>query len=261
MPLIRERSHGGIALFSTDAHHEAFREHVEKDGVGATVEAGWIVLYDRSLRFALCQLTQVPIAFGGKARFNVANALAAALATYVTKIPVFDIGTGLQSFFQSTATTPGRINMVNFGDVRLLIDYAHNAAALASLCELVRELRNGRLIAVFGLPGDRRDHDLRQSSRPIAATFDRVIIREDRDLRDRAPGETAAIIHATLREAGMREEQIVERHDERDALRLALGEARPGDLIVFIVDEAEEGLALVDELRRARSAAVADAVH
>ena len=261
MPLIRERSHGSVALFSTDAGHHAFREHVERGGVGATIEAGWIVLYDKSLRFSLCEVTRVPITFGGKARFNVANALAAALATYVTKIPVFDIGTGLQSFFQSTATTPGRVNIVEVGDVRVLIDYAHNAAAIASLCDLVRELRSGGLVAVFGLPGDRRDHDLRASSRPIAATFDRVIIREDEDLRGREPGETAAIIHASLRDAGMREEQILERHEEREALRLALDEARPGDLIVFIVDKAEEGLALVDEFRRARFAAVADAVH
>ncbi|HKO56108.1 MAG TPA: cyanophycin synthetase [Thermoanaerobaculia bacterium] len=264
-PLIRKRAGAAIALFSTDPNNAAFQAHVAADGLGATVESGWIVLYDKSLRFLLCEAARVPVTFGGKARFNVANALAAVLSTYATKIPVFDITAGLLSFFQSEFTTPGRINLFDFGDFRLLLDYAHNAAALASICSLVRELRTGRLIAVFGLPGDRRDDDLRNSARAIASTFDKVVIREDLDLRDREPGAVPSIIHAALREAGMHEEQIIERHDEAEALQLAVRGAEPGDLVVFIADEVERSLQMIEELRRAPRGAssrqVADAAR
>ncbi|HEV7923481.1 MAG TPA: cyanophycin synthetase [Thermoanaerobaculia bacterium] len=264
-PLIRKHAESAIAFFSTDPHNDNFRAHVAAGGLGATVESGWIVLYDKSLRFSLCEVNRVPITFGGKARFNIANALAAALATYATKIPVFDITAGLLSFFQSEFTTPGRINFFDFGDFRVLLDYAHNAAALASICSLVRELRSGRLIAVFGLPGDRRDSDLRTSTRAIASTFDKVIIREDHDLRGREPGRVPAIIRAALREAGMREEQLVDRHDETEAVRLAVRDAEPGDLVVLFVDEAQPAIRMIEELRRTRrgvsSRQVADAAR
>src|SRR6185369_9968086 len=86
----------------------------------------------------------------------------------------------------------------------------------------------------------------------VAAAFDKVIIREDDDLRDRKPGETASIIHAALREFGFDEANIVERHDEREALRLAMREAKRGDLVVFICDKADEAIAMVDELSKHR---------
>jgi cyanophycin synthetase len=250
-PLIRKRADCKLALFSLDPSNAAFRGHVAAKGLGATVENGWIVLYDKTLRFSVCEVTSVPITFGGKAKFNIANALAASLATYATRIPLFDITAGLMSFFQSGFTTPGRLNFVDFGEFRVLMDYAHNPAALAAFCELVRALPHNRLTAVFGLPGDRRDRDLRAAARIVASTFDRFIIREDHDLRGRAPGEVAALIHSALREGGVGEERVTERHDEAEALKLAIGEARPEDLIVLFVDKAEISQRLVDELRRA----------
>jgi cyanophycin synthetase len=249
-PLIRTHADCELALFSVDPRNGAFRSHVDANGLGATIESGWFVLYDKGLRFSLCDLVNAPVTFGGKARFNIANALAAVLATYATKIPVFDITAGLRSFHQSAFTVPGRINFVDFGEFRVLIDYAHNPHAIRALCELVESVRSGRLIAVFGLPGDRRDVDLRESSRLIARTFDRVFVREDHDLRGRAPGELAAIIGDTLRAEGLGEREVIEVLDEEAALRLAIEDAQPGDLIVDFVDKPEATRRFVEELRR-----------
>jgi cyanophycin synthetase len=258
-PTIREHADCELALFSVDPDNKTFRGHVSSNGLGATVESGWFVLYDKGLRFSVCEVINAPITFAGHARFNIANALAAIVATYATKIPLFDITSGLRSFVQSTFTAPGRVNFIDFDGFRVLLDYSHNPHAIASLCEMVSSLRQGRLIAIFGLPGDRRDSDIRASSRIIARTFDRVLIREDANLRGRAPGEIAAMIADTLRAEGMND--VREVLDEEEALRMAIETAQPDDLIVDFLDRVDVSRRLVEELRRARMQPSREAVY
>ncbi|HEX7151267.1 MAG TPA: cyanophycin synthetase [Thermoanaerobaculia bacterium] len=250
-PVIRERHvESKLALFSLDPQNSAFRTHVEEGGLGATLEDGWLLLYDKLVRVPLCEAQHVPITFAGKARFNIANALAAMLATYATKIAISDIASGLQSFFPSKMTTPGRMNIVEMGEFRVVIDYAHNTAGLTAMSELAAGLRRGRLICVFGLPGDRRDEDLQKSASVIARSFDRVIVREDLDRRGRKPGVVPKLIHEALVAAGMGESQIVERHDEAEAIALAVSEAKPGDLIVIVADKPEIAAEWVEGIRQ-----------
>jgi cyanophycin synthetase len=251
LPVLREDADCRLALFSLDPANEPFRKHVDANGLGATIEQRCIVVYDKGLRFPLCDVAHVPMTFGGKARFNIANALSAVLATYATKIAVSDIAAGLSSFFPSAFTTPGRLNFVDFDGFRLLIDYAHNPHGMAALCELVEELRgDGDLVAIVGVAGDRRDEDIRECARIIARTFDRVIVREDADPRGRQPGEVAGILRRALQASGVRVEDIVTELEERDALRLAVDQGSPGDLIVLFSDQPENSAALADELRR-----------
>ncbi|HYC58026.1 MAG TPA: cyanophycin synthetase [Thermoanaerobaculia bacterium] len=257
LPVLEEDVDCKLALFSLDPANEVFRKHVDARGLGATIEDRCIVVYDRGLRFQLCDIAHVPVTLGGKARFNIANALAAVLATYGTKIAVSDIAAGLQSFFPSAFTTPGRLNIIDFAEFRLMIDYAHNPHGIAALCELVEELRgSGDLVAVIGVAGDRRDEDIRECARIVAQTFDRVILREDEDPRGRKPGEVAALLRGALIANGMRGHDVVTELDEGQALRLAIDHASSGDLIVLFADRPESSAAIAEELRLERFATI-----
>jgi cyanophycin synthetase len=95
---------------------------------------------------------------------------------------------------------------------------------------------------VIGIPGDRRDDDQREYGALAAAAFDEIIVREDRNLRGRAPGETAAHVIEGIRKARgdgsgrtTKSDRILE---ELPAVRAALRRARPGDLLVMCVDDA-----------------------
>jgi cyanophycin synthetase len=248
-PVIREHVDSRIAYFSLDPENAVFREHVANDGVGATVENDWLMLYENGIRVPLCEQRQVPITFGGKARFNTANALAAVLATFATNIPVSDIVSGLQSFFQSATTTPGRLNIIEFDGFRVMIDYAHNPHGLKAMSELAVALRRGRLVCVLGLPGDRRNEDFREAGRIIGQHFDHAIVRDDLDLRGRQPGEVAGLIREGLLAGGMPESEIVGCAVEAEAIALAVSEALPGDLVVYIADKPEIAAQYVEELR------------
>jgi cyanophycin synthetase len=95
---------------------------------------------------------------------------------------------------------------------------------------------------VIGIPGDRRNEDQQEYGAIAAAAFDEIIVREDKNLRGRAPGETASNVVDGIRTArgegharATRAEKVLE---EMSAVRTALRRAVPGDLVVCCVDDA-----------------------
>jgi cyanophycin synthetase len=93
-------------------------------------------------------------------------------------------------------------------------------------------------VGVVGAPGDRRDEDIRELGR-LCAGLDRVFVKEDKDLRGREPGESAALMIEGLREGGMSEDAIEIVLDEFDAVDRALGVVDGGDLVMMLADKVE----------------------
>ena len=165
----------------------------------------------------------IPATFGGRARMNVANALAAAAAAWAAGAHLHDIRQGLRTFSTSFFQAPGRLNLVDVGGVRVVIDYCHNVDGMRQLADFVNRMMvepptkagrigaaaharrgPGRAIGVIGIPGDRRDEDQREYGAIAAGAFDEIIVREDKNLRGRAPGETAANVIEGVRKARRR---------------------------------------------------------
>jgi cyanophycin synthetase len=102
--------------------------------------------------------------------------------------------------------------------------------------------RSGRAIGVLGIPGDRRDEDQKAYGAIASTAFDEIIVREDKNLRGRVPGETATNVIEGVRSTKAdgtgrttRSEKVL---DEMTAVRTALRRAIPGDLVVCCVDDA-----------------------
>ncbi len=212
-----------------------------------TPEGDQIVLRHGPRIMPLLYTHLIPATFGGKARMNVANALAAAAAAWAAGAHLHDIRQGLRTFTTSFFQAPGRLNLVEVGGVRVVIDYCHNVDGMRNLADFVNRMmgdsgaRTGRAIGVIGVPGDRRDDDLRDYGALAAGAFDAIIVREDRNLRGRAPGESAAHVLDGIRLArseGARTVRAEKIFDEMSAVKTALRRANPGDLLVMCVDDA-----------------------
>ena len=212
-----------------------------------TPEGDQIVLRHGPRTMPVLYTHLVPATFGGKARMNVANALAAAAAAWATGAHLHDIRQGLRTFTTSFFQAPGRLNLVEVAGVRVVIDYCHNVDGMRNLADFVNRMmveegtRRGRAIGVIGVPGDRRDEDMRAYGALAAGAFDEIIVREDRNLRGRATGETAAHVLDGVRLArseGARAQRGQKILDEMTAVRSALRRANPGDLLVMCVDDA-----------------------
>src|SRR5215510_1503893 len=82
----------------------------------------------------------IPATFGGRARMNVANALAAAAAAWAAGAHIHDIRQGLRTFTTSFFQAPGRLNLVEVGGIRVVIDYCHNVDGMRNLADFTRRM-------------------------------------------------------------------------------------------------------------------------
>ncbi|MEO7117610.1 MAG: cyanophycin synthetase [Candidatus Limnocylindrales bacterium] len=210
-----------------------------------------IVLRDGSRTMPLIYTHLIPATFGGRARMNVANALAAAAAAWAAGAHLHDIRQGLRTFTTSFFQAPGRLNEVEVGGFKVYIDYCHNVDGMRRLAEFVNlsmpdgadgQPRTGRAIGVIGIPGDRRDEDQRAYGAIAATAFDEILVREDANLRGRPAGEAAANVLAGVRDAqtaGKTRAVIAEGVlQELDAAREGIRRAKPGDVVVICADDS-----------------------
>ncbi|HEX2723878.1 MAG TPA: cyanophycin synthetase [Gemmatimonadaceae bacterium] len=244
---MREKTGGDIALFSLmePGRNPEFEQHLLKNGIGARIEGDTFVILRGRLRIPVARVREVPLMLGGAARFQRGNILAAILAAYVQGMRYDDIRAGLQAFAPSASLTPGRLNLTRLGAVRVLVDYAHNPAAIEGLMEVVCHLPARKRIGVITAPGDRRDEDIREVGR-LAATLDHVIIKEDHDRRGREPGAIEKLVREGLLEKGMDRERISVVLDEIEAIEAALEMAEAEDLVTVLADDVPAVLAYLD---------------
>jgi cyanophycin synthetase len=259
---MRRHCSGGLVYFSMEDGNELVDAHCRRGGRAIVLEDGrlgeGIVLRQGRRSTLIAPTGAVPATFGGRARMNVANAMAAAAAALAAGAHVHDIRAGLRSFTTSYEVAPGRLNMFEVDGFRVLVDYCHNAAGMRMLGDFVDRLaeppKGGdvvarRRIGVIASPGDRRDKDIRELGEVAADHFDALLVREDRNLRGRQPGEVAEVVAAGVRAAvarGARCRSLEVVADEMAAAKLALDRANPGDLVILCADRVDE---IVDELQ------------
>ncbi|ULH17796.1 cyanophycin synthetase (plasmid) [Deinococcus sp. KNUC1210] len=223
----------------------ALQQHIEEGGAAVVCEATMLgdelVLYRAGHRSPVIRAREIPATLGGYAQVNVANALAATAIAVGAGVELSVIRAALGGFTTSFEHSPGRLNLYEGHEFRVLLDYAHNTDGLAALAGLVAHLRpqKGRVIGVFGVAGDRRDQDIAQMGRLLSGMFDELIVREDRNSRGRPAGEGSKLIIESAGAAGLAPERIQSIPDERTAIETALHLARPGDLLVLLPDEVE----------------------
>jgi cyanophycin synthetase len=174
----------------------------------------------------------------GKALHNVQNAMAASLMAYAMGIRADNIRQGLRTFDTSFFQVPGRMNVYDEHPFKVILDYAHNPAAVLAMVGLVARLGvEGRRICVASAPGDRRDQDICEIARNLTAGgFDHIILRRDDGARGRGPDEVPKLMRDELLASGIDESQLSIIIDEQEAVTAGLDMARRGDLLVIFGD-------------------------
>jgi len=219
-------------LFSTNPENPALSEHVSNGGIAVTVDNGHIVIREEALESFVASVVDVPITLEGNATFNVSNALAATAAVYALGLNVEDIQAGLVSFNPTIGQLPGRMNLVDVGNIKVMIDYGHNVAAIEALTELIPYITKGRKIGVNHGTGSRPDDDIRDFGRALANLYDRIFL-SDADPRRRSTDETPTLVREGALSTGFPKDKIDILKDERKATLAALEEAQDGDLVVI----------------------------
>ncbi|HSK92450.1 MAG TPA: Mur ligase family protein [Candidatus Angelobacter sp.] len=228
---MRRQSRCGTYAFSLEGRTRAVDETLRAGGRSATLEDGWIVLRRKRGRpRRVVEAAALPMTVAGLARYNVANALAAAAACDALGLRVGRIASGMASFAVDRTANPGRLNMFERDGVLAVVDFAHNEAGLAGLVEVARGVvRSGKVRLALGTAGDRTDEILRRLGIVAASVDDLVICEKRHYLRGRDLKEMNELLRAGAREGGYRG-RIPSHPTELSALQALVGRAAPGDL-------------------------------
>jgi cyanophycin synthetase len=222
-------------IFFTRDLEKAARKYEKQAHCFVYAEDGLIKVKCGVETTCLLRINDIPLTANGTIACNIENCLAAVAALWALNIPTEAISSGLSSF----ADNPGRFNCHAFDTFTVMVDYGHNPAGYEAAIQFLKASGARRLIGVIGVPGDRLNADIEAVGRLCAGAFSKVYIKEDIDLRGRAPGEVAALLRQAVLASGIDQRNAAIIENELDALKVAVAEVEPGDMIAVFYEELE----------------------
>ncbi|MDX1471152.1 MAG: Mur ligase family protein, partial [Flavobacteriaceae bacterium] len=237
-----------VALFSMDENNPRIKELQQINGVTAVFENGYVTICRGEWKMRIMKAENIPLTFGGKADFMIQNILAAVLAAHVQGINLEDIKAALETFGPSPSQTPGRLNLFEFKNFSVLLDYAHNPSGMIALQKFLDNLEYKYRVGIIAGIGDRREEDNNEIGSVAAEMFDEIIIRQDKHLRGKTEEELIEMIKVGI----MKKNPDIPVHvipKESEAIEFAINNVIPGTLIVLCSDVVTEALELVQNLK------------
>ncbi|MEO9079914.1 MAG: Mur ligase family protein [Rhodanobacter sp.] len=225
-----------IGWFAQDDAQPRLQAARERGGATCAVRDGHLWLSWCGQPHDLGDVSAMPLSFAGRARYNIANLAAAALAAVALGIGTQAIAATLRRFGSERTDNPGRLQHWQFGALRVFVDYAHNPEGLHGLLDVATSQgTGGRLGLLLGQAGNREAAAIRELA-TVAAGFQpaRVLLKDiEGYMRGRTAGEVARILREQLTRDGVATDAIVDCLDEVTAVRDLLAWAQPGDVLVL----------------------------
>jgi len=237
-----------IAYFSMNPDNERIRRHIADGGIAVVAEDGYVVIYEGEKRTMVEKIVDIPITFSGNALFMVMNTLPATLACYLSGFTLDVISEALRSFVPSPTATPGRMNMFQFKNFQVMVDYAHNPAGLRAIGEFLQRVEAKPKIGIIAGVGDRRDEDILELGAMAAGIFDEIILRQDKDLRGRDDHEANRLIMQGIHSV-MPSKKVTDIPEEFEAIIYALHHAPQGAFITICCEDIQGTIQLLDQYK------------
>ncbi len=202
--------------YGTAPEAEAKIKHVKLYRLGSEVE------------LEIDHQTNLNLATAMPGKYNVYNLVAAASLTYL-------MGVDNQAIIEGAANLEGILGryqiIENTRGFDIVVDYAHTPDGLEKVLETARSITKRRLILILGIDGD-RDQSKRPKMGKIAANLADRIILTDLESHYEDPAAIRQMLFEGIKNAGGADKTI-ELGDRREAIKLAISEARPGDTVIM----------------------------
>jgi len=223
-----------VAYFSMDADNKIIQEKITQGIPVAVYKSGSIIIMNGD-KFTIENVMNIPLTDQGRAKFMIANVLAASLAAFAYGIDIAEIKTALQTFVPGYEQTPGRMNLFEFRNYKVLVDYAHNPHGLTAMKDYLSQVEATRKIGIIAGIGDRREQDTIELAAIAASMFDHIIVRQEHSLRGKSIDEINELVIRGIRSTGRNVTYDLV-PEESEAIERALEIAKPGDYIVALSD-------------------------
>jgi len=157
-------------------------------------------------------------------RYNIANMLCAAGLALDAGVPLDTVAATLEQ----ARPQWGRLERVPTAlPAAVFVDYAHTDDALRNVLTTLREITRGRLIVVFGCGGNRDRTKRPLMGRVCAELADWLVVTSDNPR-----GEEPMSIIGQILEGVSADTAVAVEPDRRAAIRLALAESGPDDVVL-----------------------------
>jgi cyanophycin synthetase len=235
-----------VAYFSLDEENPLIKKLCKEGKTVAVYENGFITIKKGEWKIRVEKATHVPLTLNGKAKFMIANVLAATLASYLWGFKTEDINLSLKTFIPSVAQTPGRMNIFEFRKFKVLIDFAHNPAGYRGIEDYLNNIEATKKIGIIAGVGDRRDEDIKECGLIAGRMFDHIIIRQEKHLRGRTEQEIIDLILEGIKEANSNTTyEIISL--ETEAIKHAIDTVEEGAFITALSDVVVNAIDIVQD--------------
>jgi cyanophycin synthetase len=241
---MRRNVNCNVALFSLNEDNPRIKALQRKGGITAVYENGYVTICRGEWKMRVMKAEEIPLTYGGKAEFMIQNVLPAVLAANIQGVSIEDMKAGLESFLPSPSQTPGRLNLFEFKNFTVLLDYAHNAAGMRALKKFVDTMDATVKVGIIAGIGDRRVEDNNEIGKTAASAFDEIIIRQDKHLRGKSEEELIQMLMDGITMVDPDKKTTII-PSEKEAITYAIKNATPGSLIVLSSDVIPAALDLV----------------
>jgi UDP-N-acetylmuramyl tripeptide synthase len=242
-----------IIWFGLNVTHPVLQKHLQEKGQAAYLSDGWLVLAGDGKTRKIIRAKDIPITFGGVARYNIRNALGAMALCLILGADDPALAAGLKSFSGDAAVNPGRGNLYRKNDIRVFIDFAHNEHGLNAIADTVKAFQARRNIVLMGQAGDRTDEDIKAFvSAACNLKPDRLLVCDMPGYeRGRLPGKVAELIQQIAIDEGLPQEAVRIFKTPVEGVKNALSCAKDGDCLVLLaLTQRDKVLAMVQEFVR-----------
>ncbi|WP_034259674.1 cyanophycin synthetase [Altibacter lentus] len=237
-----------LALFSMDEENPRIQALQRMGGITAVYENGYVTICRGAWKMRVLKAENIPLTYGGKATFMIQNVLAAILAAHVRNISIEDMKVALETFIPSASQTPGRLNLFEFQNFTILLDYAHNPAGMRALQKFTDALEATVKVGIIAGVGDRREEDTNEIGSIAAEMFDEIIIRQDKRLRGRTEEELIKMLNDGIQMKDPHKKTTII-PSEKEAITYAVNNAKKGSLIILCSDVIPDALDLVTRFK------------
>ncbi|AOT69120.1 cyanophycin synthetase [Geosporobacter ferrireducens] len=259
---VRDKAYGNLILFSKDSNNKYVVKHIKDGGRVVYIKDNIIYLVTDKDKIPVVNVENIPATYGGILTHNVENSLAAAAAAWGLGISSEIINRALINFKCDENQNPGRFNMYDVADFKVVVDYGHNFDGYKKVIEGLRKMKINRLIGVIGVPGDRLDASIKEVGILSGQSFDHIFIKEDRDKRGRNCGEVAEILYDGCIRGGADPKRLEIEILEEAALEKAMKMAQAGDIVIIFYEDREIVMKTVEAFNQKQTSVIqASSMH
>ena len=237
-----------IIWFGLDATHGVLHKHLSTRGEAAYLSDGWLVLSKGGESRKIVMAKDIPVTFGGAARYNISNALGAMALCSVLGVAPGALAAGLTAFSGDADENPGRGNLFEKNGIRIFLDFAHNEHGVKAVADTVRAFNARRVFVLFGQAGDRTDKDISDLVSAVCSLNPSRLLVCDLPgyERGRPAGEVSAMISELAMAEGVAKEAVAIFKSPLEGVRQALADAKDDDCLVLLaLTQREEVLAMI----------------